>query len=84
MGAVAATPIRIFEAESMLENKKVTEALLDKAGELIGLLIQPMSDVRSTETYRRQIAKILFYDTFQKAWKRTGGGKCINPGLVLR
>jgi carbon-monoxide dehydrogenase medium subunit len=75
MGAVASTPIRIFEAESMLENKKVTEALLDEAGELIALQIQPMTDVRSTETYRRQIAKILFKDTFQKAWKRTGGEK---------
>jgi CO/xanthine dehydrogenase FAD-binding subunit len=59
----------------MLENKKVTEALLDEAGELIALQIQPMTDVRSTETYRRQIAKILFKDTFQKAWQRTGGEK---------
>jgi carbon-monoxide dehydrogenase medium subunit len=75
MGAVASTPIRIFEAESMLENKKVTEALLDEAGQLIASQIQPMTDVRSTETYRRQIAKILFKDTFQKAWKRTGGEK---------
>jgi carbon-monoxide dehydrogenase medium subunit len=75
MGAVASTPIRIFEAENMLENKKVTEALLDEAGELIALQIQPMTDVRSTETYRRQIAKILFKDTFQKAWQRTGGEK---------
>lgn len=75
MGAVASTPIRIFEAESMLENKNVTETLLDEAGELIAMQIQPMSDIRSTETYRRQIAKILFKDTFQKAWKRAGGEK---------
>jgi carbon-monoxide dehydrogenase medium subunit len=73
MGAVAPTPVRLTAIEKMLTNKTIDENVLDEAKNQIAAYIQPLTDVRSTEAYRKQIAGILFKDTFQKAWKRAGG-----------
>jgi carbon-monoxide dehydrogenase medium subunit len=74
-GSVAKVPIRIKVAEEALGNEKIDEALLSRIGQLIMSEINPISDIRSTEEYRREMAKVLFLDVFDLAWKRAGDKK---------
>ena len=73
LGAVAPTAMRAKGAEELLGGKPIDAALLDKAAASLAAEIRPISDVRSTETYRRQVAAVIFKDAFEKAWKRAGG-----------
>jgi carbon-monoxide dehydrogenase medium subunit len=73
MGAVASIPLRIKEAEEFVTGQNINDSLLDEAGKVVSTGIKPLTDVRSTETYRKQIAATLFKDTFAKAWKRAAG-----------
>jgi carbon-monoxide dehydrogenase medium subunit len=73
MGAVAAVPLRIQSAESLLIGKKIDKSLLDRTAKALSAEIKPFTDVRSNEFYRRQVAQILFKDSFAKAWHRAGG-----------
>ena len=71
-GSVAKVPIRIKAAEKALRKEKVTETLLLRVGQLIMSEINPISDIRSTAEYRREMAKVLFLDVFDLAWQRAG------------
>ncbi len=72
MGAVAAMPIRIPSAESQLSGQTIDGHLLDETADVLSAAIQPLTDMRSTEFYRKQVSRILFKDTFAKAWNRAG------------
>ncbi len=72
-GSVAPTPIRIKTVEAFLKGKKVNEALIRSAGEMASEEIKPITDIRSTAEYRKDISKVIFRDVFYKAWKRAGG-----------
>ena len=72
-GSVAPTPIRIKTVEAFLKGKKVDEALLRSAGEMASKEIKPITDIRSTAEYRKDVSKVIFRDVFYKAWKRAGG-----------
>ena len=73
LGAVAPVPLRIKGAEELLGGKKMDATLLDEAAASVSAGIRPISDVRSTETYRRQVAAVIFKDVFNMAWQRAGG-----------
>lgn len=73
LGAVAPLPLRIKGAEELLGGKQVDAPLLDEAAARVSAEIQPISDIRSTETYRRQVAAVIFKDVFNMAWQRAGG-----------
>lgn len=75
MGAVAAVPIRIPAAENRLCGHRIDERRFDEAIKVLSAEIKPLSDVRSTESYRRLVCGILFKDTFARAWNRTAGKK---------
>jgi carbon-monoxide dehydrogenase medium subunit len=72
-GSVAPTPIRIKKVEEYLKGKKVDEALIRSAGEMASEEIKPITDIRSTAEYRKDVSKVIFRDVFYKAWKRAGG-----------
>ena len=73
LGAVAPVPLRIKGAEKLFDGRKMDAALLDEAAARVSAEIQPISDVRSTEAYRRQVAAVIFKDVFNMAWERAGG-----------
>jgi carbon-monoxide dehydrogenase medium subunit len=73
LGAVAPLPLRINGAEELLGGKQMDPALLDEAAASVSAEIRPISDVRSTEAYRRQVAAVIFKDVFDMAWERAGG-----------
>jgi carbon-monoxide dehydrogenase medium subunit len=72
-GSVAPTPIRIKKVEAFLKGKKVDEALIRNAGEMASEEIKPITDIRSTAEYRKDVSKVIFRDVFYTAWKRAGG-----------
>lgn len=55
LGSVAPTVIRAREAEALLAGRLVTPALIEQAREVVAREVRPISDLRSTEYYRRQV-----------------------------
>jgi carbon-monoxide dehydrogenase medium subunit len=73
LGAVAPLPMQAKGAEKLVSGKQMDAALLDEAAESVSAEIRPISDVRSTEIYRREVAAVIFKDAFEMAWERAGG-----------
>ncbi len=59
LGAAAARPIRAKKAEAVLRGKKVTEAMLKKAGTAASEEAEPVTDINASEEYRRELLKVL-------------------------
>ncbi|OGL41642.1 MAG: hypothetical protein A2042_03705 [Candidatus Schekmanbacteria bacterium GWA2_38_11] len=59
LGAVAPTPIRAKNAEKILLDGSVSEDAITEAAEEAAKACFPISDVRSSEWYRREIVKVL-------------------------
>ncbi len=57
--AVAPTPIRVREAESVLATEGLTDAAIAQAAELASAAARPISDVRATAAYRREMVGVL-------------------------
>ncbi len=71
-GAVAPKPLRLKQAEEILRGKRFSEDLCRVAGEKAAEEIQPITDIRSTAWYRREVIKILVRDALKQAWARAG------------
>jgi carbon-monoxide dehydrogenase medium subunit len=59
LGASAPIPMRAKQAEEVLRGKKITENLLQKAGEVASTEAQPISDIAASEEYRRELVRVL-------------------------
>jgi CO/xanthine dehydrogenase FAD-binding subunit len=59
LGAVAPTPLRAREAEKMLEGRKIEKDLIRKASDLAAEESKPISDIRGSAWYRKEIIKVL-------------------------
>ena len=54
-GSVAPVPLRLFNVEELLEGSVITRDLIAQAQKLARKSVTPISDVRSSAEYRRQI-----------------------------
>jgi carbon-monoxide dehydrogenase medium subunit len=59
LGAVAPTPLRVAEAEAVLVSHGLTDAAITRASELCMAAARPISDVRATAEYRREMVGTL-------------------------
>jgi carbon-monoxide dehydrogenase medium subunit len=59
LGAVAPTPIRAYRTEAMLLGKEVTKQLIERCCDEITNEIRPISDIRASAEYRREMASVL-------------------------
>jgi carbon-monoxide dehydrogenase medium subunit len=57
-GSVAPMPIRLYKAEALLEDAAISKDLMSKAQQLARDIVSPITDVRATEEYRRQIVGV--------------------------
>lgn len=57
MGGVAATTIRLSNAEAVFRGQKITKPLLGRAIEALQADIKPMSDLRGSAAFRRLLAE---------------------------
>lgn len=59
VGAVAPVPLRLKETESLLEGQTIDEGLLACVGEKVEQEIRPITDVRTSEEYRRVVTGVI-------------------------
>lgn len=67
MGAVAPVPLRAKEAEQAMKGQAITEELLDKAADLAAAESKPISDLRGSAEYRREMIRVLTKRALRKA-----------------
>jgi len=58
LAAVAPTPLRAKRAEEVIEGKKIENAIVEKTAEIAVEEAQPISDVRSSAEYRREMVRV--------------------------
>jgi CO/xanthine dehydrogenase FAD-binding subunit len=59
LGAVAPTPVRAKRAEAVIKGRHVKSELIQKAAETAAEEARPISDVRCSADYRREMVKVL-------------------------
>jgi probable selenate reductase FAD-binding subunit len=74
LGAVAPTPVRARRVEETLKGSDVNEKNIEKAAELIKQEVHPITDVRASAEYRREMSSILTKRVLKKVG--LGGEKC--------
>ena len=57
-GSVAPIPLRLSKVETLLEGAAISKDLVSKAQQLAREIVSPITDVRATEEYRRQIVGV--------------------------
>lgn len=70
IGASAPTPILIDEAADFLAGKEPSEENFRKAGALAEKGVKPITDLRGSDGYRRDLAKVLTVRALQSAFQR--------------
>ena len=70
LGAVAPTPIRLYEVEKQLINKKANTEVFEEAAEMAALHIKPISDIRGGADHRLRLAKVLVRISLETALAR--------------
>lgn len=67
LGAAGPVPMRARNAEDLLRDKVINEALLEKAGIAASQECNPRSSIRGSEEYRRDLVRVLTRRALQKA-----------------
>ena len=75
LGAVAPTPIRAVKAEELAKSGALTDQLIEQIAEKAVEDSSPISDIRSTAWYRREIIKVLV----RRAVRRVSGHSNEKP-----
>jgi carbon-monoxide dehydrogenase medium subunit len=58
LGAVAPTPIRAKKAEEILKEKEIDDPLIEKAAQAASDVSRPITDVRASADYRKEMVKV--------------------------
>ena len=72
LASVAPTPVRARAAEAVLEGKEVTADLIQEAGERAVEACNPITDVRGSIEYRKELVKVLTRRTLQHCMESLG------------
>jgi len=67
LSAVVETPTRLLSVEKLLQDKSPSNQLLEEAGELASISIDPQDDARGSSSYKRQLIKIYVRRAIQKS-----------------
>lgn len=65
-GGIAATPIALTEIKKFLTEKKITEEIINQSAELAMQSVNPISDMRGSEEYRKLLVKNHIIKHFHK------------------
>lgn len=77
LGAVAPTPLRAKRAEVVLRGNKINDSLIKEAAEMASGEATPITDVRASSWYRKQITEVLVKRSIVQALEKvkSGGSK---------
>ena len=67
LGAVAPIPLRARRAEEVLKGKKMEDQLIQQTAQRASEEAQPISDIRSSADYRREMVKVLTRQAIRQA-----------------
>ena len=67
LGSVGATPIRAVEAEAVLRGQLVKAEALREAGEKAKLAVDPISDFRGSDAYKKEMAGVFVRRALEQA-----------------
>jgi len=70
LGAVAPTPIRVPEIESLLSGKRLDEPVVGEAARIAGMQCRPITDIRASLEYRCSMVEVLLKRALMEAHKR--------------
>jgi carbon-monoxide dehydrogenase medium subunit len=70
LGAVAPTPLRAKKTEGLVKGQKWTPELLKKAGDQAARESKPISDVRASAKYRKEMVAVLTKRALEEAQKQ--------------
>lgn len=74
LGAVAPIPMRARKAEALLEGQRLTPELITKAAALAAREARPVTDLRASAKYRRDMVQALSARTLQQAFTEASKG----------
>lgn len=77
LGAVAPVPMRAKNAEAMITGKAVDEELLEQAGVCASTECKPISDLRGSEEYRRDMVRVFTKRALRKAIDKVSVEKAL-------
>ena len=69
LGAVAPTTIRARRAEAMLQGASLSESLIEQAAAAAMEEARPISNVRGSAAYRREMVQVLTARAVEQAWE---------------
>jgi CO/xanthine dehydrogenase FAD-binding subunit len=72
LAAVAPIPLRVPDAEVLLVGKVVTQKLIEEVAEKAAEKARPISDMRASAEYRRELVKVLTQRTLLKSCEILG------------
>ena len=70
LGNAAPKPMRAKQAEELLRGKKITDPLLQEAGEIASTEGDPISDIHASAEYRQELIKVLVKRVGKEALSR--------------
>ncbi len=70
LGGVAPTPIRAKKAEGILRGCKLENEVIEEAARTAADETRPITDVRSTEEYRKELSRVLVRRAIKISWER--------------
>lgn len=74
LGSVAPTPLLVKEVESAVNGSELTPEVLERAGQVAAERAQPITDIRASADYRREMAGVLAKRVLAKAHAKATGG----------
>lgn len=79
LGAVAPTPLVAAKTAEFLMNKTPSESLFQKAASIAKEEGKPISDIRGSLWYRRELVQVLTLRALTEAWRRVRGHPGQSP-----
>ena len=73
VGGAAPTPVRVHSVEEKLSGRQFSVQRIEKAAQEVTSTISPITDVRSTVDYRKDVASVIVRDAVLQVWKDSGG-----------
>jgi carbon-monoxide dehydrogenase medium subunit len=68
-GSVAETPIRVEAVEELIRGKEPTPELMEEACEVCKGYVRPITDIRGTAEYRRDMCAVLLKRAMDRSLK---------------
>lgn len=67
LGAVTSRPVRVSRVEEALKGKELTDEAIHEASQMASEGLEPISDIRGSSEYRKEVAKVLVERALKQA-----------------